>query len=137
MNIFKYAFIINDKNHQMGEIQVLRKHKPVVVLCNATKDRHTDHAKASDLVSHACFLSGLKRIETIDCKGSKQAAYRPHHVFHYIQWDELVPDFVVNISGFLDQKMHTILSFFDIPLNMTERRRSWLETSNTPPLTSS
>ena len=108
---FEDAFIINDKNHQMAVIQVLRKHKPVVVLCNAIRDRHTDHAKASDLVSHACFLSGLERIETFDSMGSKQAAYRPHHVFHYIQWDELAPDFVVNISGFLDQKMRAVKAY--------------------------
>ena len=108
---FEDAFIINDKNHQLAVIEVLRKLKPVVVLCNAVKDRHTDHAKASDLVSHACFLSGLDRIETFDGMGNKQAAYRPHHVFHYIQWDELAPDFVVNISGFLDQKMRAIKEY--------------------------
>ena len=82
-----------------------------VVLCNAIDDRHIDHAKASDLVSHASFLSGLQRIETYDEHGSKQAAFRPKHVFHYIQWKELTPEFVVDISGFLDQKMEAIKAF--------------------------
>ena len=36
---------------------------------------------------------------------------RPQHVFHYIQWDELTPDFVVDITGFLAQKMDAILAF--------------------------
>ena len=63
---FKDAFIFNDSDHQMEVIRVLRKYTPDVVLCNAVKDRHTDHAKASDLVSHASFLSGLQRIETFD-----------------------------------------------------------------------
>lgn len=108
---FKDAFIFNDQKHQLEVIAVLRKYQPKVVLCNAVKDRHIDHGKASDLVSHACFLSGLQRIETHDDDGNKHSAFRPQHVFHYIQWDELTPDFVVDISGFLAQKMEAILAF--------------------------
>ena len=108
---FKDAFIVNDQKHQMEVIAVLRKYQPKVVLCNAIKDRHTDHAKASDLVSQACFLSGLKRIETQDQEGNPQTAFRPQHVFHYIQWEELTPDFVVNSSAYLDQKMEAIKAF--------------------------
>lgn len=108
---FRDAFIFNDQNHQLAVIKVLRKFRPAVVLCNAFKDRHTDHAKASELVSHAAFLSGLQRIETSDDKGNPQKAFRPKHVFHYIQWEELTPDFVVDISGFLDQKMKAIKAY--------------------------
>ncbi|MCH1453301.1 MAG: bacillithiol biosynthesis deacetylase BshB1 [Flavobacteriaceae bacterium] len=108
---FKDAFIFNDSDHQMEVIRVLRKYTPDVVLCNAVKDRHTDHAKASDLVSHASFLSGLQRIETFDDQGKKQEAFRPNHVFHYIQWEELTPDFVVDVSGYLDQKMEAIKAY--------------------------
>ena len=108
---FEDAFIFNDKKHQLVVIEVLRKFKPGVVLCNAVKDRHTDHAKASELVSHACFLSGLEQIKTFDEHGKRQAAFRPQHVFHYIQWEELTPDFVVDISGFLDQKMQAIKAY--------------------------
>ena len=108
---FKDAFIVNDHKHQMEVIAVLRKYQPKVVLCNAIKDRHTDHANASDLVSQACFLSGLKRIETQDREGNTQIALRPQHVCHYIKWEELTPDFVVNISAYLDQKMDAIKAF--------------------------
>ena len=101
---FKDAFIFNDESHQMKVIAALRKYQPKVVLCNALRDRHTDHAKASELVRHACFLSGLPRIETQDEQGNMQTAFRPQHVFHYIQWEELSPDFVVDISGFLPKK---------------------------------
>ena len=55
---FKDAFIFNNENNQINVIKVIRKYQPKVILCNAIKDRHTDHAKASDLVRHACFLSG-------------------------------------------------------------------------------
>ncbi len=108
---FRDAFIVNDENHQMDVIRVLRRYTPEIVLCNAVKDRHIDHAKAAELVSHACFLSGLERIETVGFVGEKQEAFRPRHVFHYIQWEELTPDFVVDISGFLDQKMEAVKAF--------------------------
>lgn len=108
---FKDAFIFNDQNHQMEVIRVLRKYTPTVVLCNAIKDRHTDHAKASSLISNASFLSGLQHIKTFDEHGNKQASFRPKHVFHYIQWEELTPDFVIDISGFLGQKMEAIRAF--------------------------
>ena len=108
---FKDAFLLNDDRHQIKVIEMLRKHQPKVVLCNAKRDRHTDHAKASELVRDACFLSGLHRIETKDTYGNTQTAFRPQHVFHYIQWEELSPDFVVNISGFLSKKMEAIHAF--------------------------
>ena len=108
---FKDAFIFNDEKNQMEVIRVIRKYTPDVVLCNAVKDRHSDHGKASELLSQSCFLSGLQRIETSDEEEKKQAAFRPKHVFHYIQWEDLTPDFVVDISDFLDQKMEAIRAF--------------------------
>ena len=43
---------------------MIRKYQPEIVICNAIRDRHIDHGKGSKLVSDACFLSGLRRIET-------------------------------------------------------------------------
>ncbi|MAV80073.1 MAG: bacillithiol biosynthesis deacetylase BshB1 [Flavobacteriaceae bacterium TMED171] len=108
---FKDAFIFNDESHQTKVIHVIRKYAPDVVLCNAVKDRHPDHGKASELLSQSCFLSGLQRIETKDEEGNKQAAFRPKHIFHYIQWEDLKPDFVVDITGFLNQKMEAVRAF--------------------------
>ena len=51
------GFFINDESHQMRIIEIIRKYKPEIVLCNAIDDRHIDHAKGSKLVSDACFLS--------------------------------------------------------------------------------
>ena len=61
---FKDGFFINDEKHQLEIIKMIRKYKPEVVLCNAIEDRHIDHGKGSKLVSDACFLSGLLKIET-------------------------------------------------------------------------
>lgn len=88
-------------------MEAIRKYQPEIVLCNALDDRHPDHAKGAKLVSDACFLSGLRRIET-SIDGQEQAAWRPKHVFHYIQWKDLQPDFVVDITGFLDKKLNVV-----------------------------
>ena len=61
---FKDGFFVNDKEHQLKVVEVLREHRPSIVLCNAIKDRHIDHPKGSELVSDASFLSGLSKIKT-------------------------------------------------------------------------
>lgn len=104
------GFFVNDEAHQMKIIRMIRKYRPDIVLCNAVDDRHIDHPKGSQLVSDACFLSGLRRIETED-DGNPQEAWRPKHVYHYIQWKNLIPDFVVDITGFTDIKQRAILAY--------------------------
>lgn len=104
------GFFVNDEAHQMLIIKMLRKYKPEIVLCNAIDDRHIDHGKGSKLVSDACFLSGLMKIET-NLNGQKQDAWRPKLVYHYMQWKNLVPDFVVDITGFNDKRVASILAY--------------------------
>ena len=70
------GFFVNDETHQLEIIKMLRKYKPEIVLCNAIDDRHIDHGKGSKLVSDACFLSGLMKIET-ELNDQKQEAWRP------------------------------------------------------------
>ena len=104
------GFFLNDESHQMRIIEIIRKYKPEIVLCNAIDDRHIDHAKGSKLVSDACFLSGLVKIETaID--GIPQQAWRPKVVYHYIQWQTIEPDFVVDVSGFMVAKMESVQAY--------------------------
>lgn len=107
---FRDGFFVNDEHHQLEIIKMIRKYKPEIVLCNAIDDRHIDHGKGSTLVSDACFLSGLRRIET-DLNGVQQEAWRPNLVYHYIQWKNIEPDFVVDVSGFTDKKVAAIMAY--------------------------
>lgn len=107
---FRDGFFINDASHQMELIRLLRKYRPEIVFCNAVEDRHIDHGRGSKLVSDACFLSGLRRIET-EWEGEKQEAWRPKNVYHYIQWKNIEPDFVVDISGFMEKKMDSVKAY--------------------------
>jgi len=104
------GFFINDETHQLQIIKMIRKYRPEIVLCNAIDDRHIDHAKGSQLVSDACFLSGLRRIET-HLNNENQDSWRPKLVYHYMQWKNISPDFVVDISEFIDIKMKSILAY--------------------------
>lgn len=102
---FRDGFFVNDEEHQLKIIEVIRKYQPEIVLCNAVEDRHIDHGKGADLVEKACFLSGLKKIET------GQEAWRPKHIFHYIQWFPLKPDFVLDVSGFVEKKKQACFAY--------------------------
>ncbi|MCC2589717.1 bacillithiol biosynthesis deacetylase BshB1 [Chryseobacterium sp. MFBS3-17] len=106
----KDGFLLNNEDHQMQIIKIIRKYRPEIVFANAIDDRHPDHAKAAKLVSDACFLSGLIKIET-EYEGEKQQAWRPKQIFHYIQWKPVDPHFVVDISAFMDQKIKACLAY--------------------------
>lgn len=104
------GFFVNDKESQLKVIKAIRTYQPEIVLCNAIEDRHIDHSKGSNLVSDSCFLSGLKRIETEDENGTQQQ-WRPRVVYHYIQWKNIEPDFVVDVSETIDLKMKAIEAY--------------------------
>ena len=107
---FSDGFFVNNVAHQLEIIKVLRRYKPEIVLCNAVDDRHIDHGKGAQLVADACFLSGLRKIETIYNQNS-QEAWRPKNVFHYIQWKSLTPDVVVDVTGFMDKKIASVKAY--------------------------
>ena len=107
---FKDGFFQNNESNQIEIIKVIRKYRPEIVLCNAEDDRHIDHPKAAELVSSACFLSGLRKIETVD-NGKNQIEWRPKNVYHYIQWKNSSPDFLVDISGFISIKLEAIKAY--------------------------
>ncbi|NVK51524.1 MAG: bacillithiol biosynthesis deacetylase BshB1 [Flavobacteriaceae bacterium] len=107
---FADGFFVNDKKHQLEIIKMIRKYQPEIVLCNAIDDRHIDHPKGSNVVSDACFLSGLLKIET-ELDGKQQDKWRPKQVYHYIQWKNIKPDFVVDVTGFMDIKIESVKAY--------------------------
>ena len=104
------GFFKNDEVHQRQIIRVIRKYQPEIIICNAPEDRHPDHGKAAQLMEDAVFLSGLRKIETAD-NGQPQQVWRPAHVFNYIQDRYLHPNFVINISDVMVQKLASIRAY--------------------------
>lgn len=117
------GFFVNDEKNQLEVVKMVRKYRPEIVICNAIRDRHIDHGKGSQLVSDACFLSGLIKIET-ELDGVSQQAWRPKQVYHYIQWHNITPDVVVDITGFNDIRKKAVLAyssqFYDPNSNLPE-----------------
>jgi bacillithiol biosynthesis deacetylase BshB1 len=101
------GFFTLSPQNTLKVIEMIRKYRPDIVLANAVHDRHPDHGRAAKLVSEACFLSGLVKVET-SIKGKWQEKWRPKHVFHYIQDRNLKPDFVIDISTFFEKKMEAV-----------------------------
>lgn len=97
----------NDHEHIVKIASAIRRYRPQIVLANAVRDRHTDHGRASALVSEAAFFSGLQKVNPED----GLAPWRPRMVLHYIQDRYLEPDIVVDISAFIEQKMEAIMAF--------------------------
>lgn len=109
LNLGDGFFEVNEDS-LMKVIEMIRKYKPEVILCNATNDRHPDHGRGSELVKRAAFLSGLVKIET-NLNGENQEKWRPKQVFHYIQDEYIEPDFVIDITQEMENKMESILAY--------------------------
>ena len=105
------GFFRNDREHQLPLIAALRRYRPDVVLANAIHDRHPDHGRAAELARDACFLAGLRMVETLDADGQPQAPWRPRTVYHYIQDRAIVPAFVVDISAHWATKWASIQAY--------------------------
>lgn len=105
------GFFINDEEHQMKLIQAIRKYQPQIVIGNILHDRHPDHGRAGHLISTACFLSGLSKIETKDEKGNPQQRWKPAYVLHYMQDWYHEPDLLIDITDVFDQRMTAIKAY--------------------------
>ena len=110
------GFFTHEEENIRAIVQIIRLFQPDIILANALNDRHPDHARAAKLVADSVFYSGLRKIETT-WDDQVQAAWRPKALYHYIQDYYLNPDFVVDITPFMDKKIESIhaykTQFFD------------------------
>jgi N-acetylglucosamine malate deacetylase 1 len=86
-------------------IQILREHRPRLVLAPYWEERHYDHVHGSELVSEAVFYSGLAKIDT------GQECFRPYRVLYYMGRVGFRPSFVVDVSATFEDKMHALRSY--------------------------
>jgi bacillithiol biosynthesis deacetylase BshB1 len=83
---------------------VIRRLKPTIVITHSQHGRHPDHPVVAQLVRDACFVAGLKKIE------SKVAPHRPLKVLHALSFreDNQKPTFVVDITDAFEKKLEAI-----------------------------
>lgn len=97
---------VNQEN-LMKLIQVLRRYRPKILLIPHFYERHPDHVHTHHLCREAWYYSGLRKIQST-FKGKKQEPWRPQNYFQYMQWQEFIPSFIVDISDVYEQRVAAI-----------------------------
>jgi len=104
------GFFQNTKEYQLKVISAIRKYKPEIIIGNAMYDRHPDHGRAHELVTTSVFLSGLRKIETMD-GDVLQDAWRPNLLLNFIQDEYIKPDVLVDVTEHWDKKLESIYAY--------------------------
>lgn len=86
-------------------IEILRRHRPDLVLGPTPRDRHPDHGRSHELVAAACFYAGLAH------RGPGGPPHRPAAVFSYMQHDPFDPAFVVDVTAVWERKMESLAAY--------------------------
>lgn len=105
------GFFKNDEEHQLKLIQTIRKYQPGIIIGNILHDRHPDHGRAGRLISDACYLSGLAKIETKNEDGSVQQKWRPAYFLQYMQDWYHEPDLLIDITDVFEQRMQAVQAY--------------------------
>jgi len=88
-------------------VSVYRKYRPKCILIPHYEERHPDHVHAHYLAKEAWFYSGLRKMKT-KFRGKDQEPWRPLAMFHYMQWYEFVPSFVIDITDVYETRLASI-----------------------------
>jgi bacillithiol biosynthesis deacetylase BshB1 len=91
-------------------VRIIRLHKPDVLLIPHPVDRHPDHEHAHVLAREAWYYAGLRKIETLS-GDTPQEAHRPRSYYHYMQWFEFSPSFIVDITETFDRRIEAMRAF--------------------------
>jgi N-acetylglucosamine malate deacetylase 1 len=91
-------------------VQVIRAYRPEVLLIPHSIDRHPDHEHAHSLCKKAWFAAGLRRINTT-YKGEEQLPHRPRAYYHFMQWFEFPPSFIVDVTETYELRMLAMRAF--------------------------
>jgi bacillithiol biosynthesis deacetylase BshB1 len=84
---------------------VVRQLRPRVVILPYWQARHPDHAIVAALGYEACFLAGIKKIET----GAEP--YRPFKIVYASLYADVRPSFIVDITTFIEQRHAALMAY--------------------------
>jgi bacillithiol biosynthesis deacetylase BshB1 len=92
---------------RMAMVRLLRTHKPKVLLTTHEDDPHPDHANTSIIVRQASRLATMRRYD----EESGLSPVPMPAIMHSLFSRRMVPSFVVDVSGFIDEKMNAIRAY--------------------------
>ena len=101
------AGITNTPQTRAQLVRLIRRFQPRVVLAPSITGKHPDHRVSAELVTDACFLAGLAKIEP------DLPRFRPFKLLHSLTYreDPIKPTFVVDISAEFEQKLLAIKAY--------------------------
>lgn len=102
---FPDGAIENTLENRVAIVRVLRLLRPRVVILPYWQARHPDHAMTGTLGYDACFLAGLKKIET----GAEP--HRPFKIVYASLYADVRPSFVVDITPFIEQRHQALMAY--------------------------
>ena len=110
------------KEEYIREIaRVIRINKPQIVFAPYFDDRHPDHGNCASLVEEAVFSAGIRKYVT----EGNESVHRVERVYFYMINGFHKPDFVIDISQYIDKKLQALREYKS-QFQQTE------ETYNTP-----
>jgi N-acetylglucosamine malate deacetylase 1 len=99
----------NTWENRLKVARVIREQRPRVVILPYWKGRHPDHYTASVLGYEACFLAGLRKLET----GSESVAgpHRPFKIIYATLYYDIRPTFVVDITEQFEARFQSLMAY--------------------------
>lgn len=97
-------------------VRVIRKFRPNLVFVPYHQDRHPDHGQCASLVEEAVFSAGIRKYDT-------EAGLPPHRVknlYYYMINGFHEPDFVIDVSNFMDKKIASLQAYKSQFIKSTE-----------------
>ena len=99
------AAIFNTREYQARVVDVLREHRPKVVVLPGHEQRHPDHRITPQLVFDACYFAGLEKFGTAK-------KHRPHKILYcHSSFEDRKPTFVVDITAQMEKKVAAVLAY--------------------------
>ena len=102
---FPDGAIENTLENRMEIARVVRRLRPRVVILPYWQARHPDHSAVATLGYEACFLAGLRKVDTGD------APHRPFKIVYASLYADVRPGFVVDITPFIEQRCQALLAY--------------------------
>jgi bacillithiol biosynthesis deacetylase BshB1 len=97
--------IENTLENRVAIVHVLRRLRPRVVILPYWQARHPDHAVTGTLGYDACFLAGIKKVDT----GTDP--HRPFKIVYANLYADVRPSFVVDITPFIEQRHLALMAY--------------------------
>jgi bacillithiol biosynthesis deacetylase BshB1 len=101
------AHLMLSEGGRLKIIEALRRYRPAVVMTHYGDDPHPDHRITSQLVTDACHLSGLAKVDT------GQPRFRPDKIVYFMlpRTKLVTPTFIVDITRQFEGRMRAVRAY--------------------------